>query len=535
MAVRLPMPLALPRGLRAAWRVRRIASRVRAHYGPAVAALDASMPAPHGRLRVLADTTFQQALPWVRASVALTTALRLRGHEVTGLQCDGLLPRCELMLGRHPQPSCAACAHALGAVDDATRLPALCVSTLLRPGERDEAEALVAATPEARLTDLAVDGIPVGRLAARELRRDTRGFVFAPEQDPGYRPWLVSAILLSTLMDRALARVTPDLVFATNGRTLPSALLLARARQRGIRVVTWDTEPTHPDALVFSHDGEAALVPLERDWARLAGTPLTPGEQAKLQTFAGAWATLHHPRRGALPDGLRPGAPCVVAFANSAWDTAALDRDAGFGSLFDWLETLVRLARQHPEVDVVIRAHPAERAGTPDLWSRTPVAATLRERCAPVPPHVHLVDAAEPIDTYALVARATAVLVYSSRIGLEAALAGRRPWIAGETTYRGKGFSRDLAGPADLEAAFALREADLLTPGERTRAERFAYLWWFRGVVRMPWLRDERHGAPVPDVRRLAPGGDPVVDRLVEAIATGGSFADLGPPTSSSR
>jgi hypothetical protein len=238
----------------------------------------------------------------------------------------------------------------------------------------------------------------------------------------------------------------------------------------------------------FKHHGTAATVPLEDVWPQAQQQPLTATERDALQVFRGHWATRHHPVRGELPSGLRDGARSVVVFSNSAWDMAAVDRNVGFGSMFDWLDAVVDAARRHPDVDVVVRAHPAERAGTPDLWSRTPVPETLRARSGPIPANVHLVEATAAVDTYALLARATVVMVYSSRIGLEAALAGMRPWVAGETTYRGKGFSRDLEGPADLDAAFRLETPDRLTEEEQSVAERFAYLWWFRTLVRMPWL-----------------------------------------------
>ena len=63
-----------------------------------------------------------------------------------------------------------------------------------------------------------------------------------------------------------------------------------------------------------------------------------------------------------MPVGLRDGHPLLAVFANSAWDTAVLDRDVAFENMFAWLEAIVAEARRHPAVDVVIRAHPAERS-----------------------------------------------------------------------------------------------------------------------------------------------------------------------------
>lgn len=513
------------RGIRTARRVEAWAEEARA-----AALHDGTRPPgapPQRALRILTDTTFQQALPWLGISTALARALTLRGHDVTGLRCDGRLAQCEHTLGRQAQPSCARCSGSMRAAEDAVGVHAIGSGTLLTRADHGHAERLIADAAAAPLAGLVVDGIPLGRLAARELQRFARGAVPEPDADPAFRSWVVTAQLLSTLMDRALETVQPDLVFATSGRILPAALLVARARQRRIRVVTWDTEPTHPDALVFSHDGEAAVVPLDDSWEDARRQPLSDAQREDLRAFAAQWASTHHPVRGQVPAGLRGDAPLVVAFSNSAWDMAAVDRDVAFASMFDWLDAVVDAARRHPGVDVVIRAHPAERKGTPDLWSRTPVPATLRARHTTLPPNLHLVAATDPVDTYALLARATVAMVYSSRIGLEAALGGLRPWIAGATTFRGKGFSRDLAGAGDVDAAFGVAARDALTPAEQTLAERFAYLWWFRGLVRIPWLCDGPRVMPVPEPARLAPGGDPVVDRLCEAIVTGTPFTDL--------
>lgn len=516
------------RGLRTAWRLRRWAADAPASLR--TGATPPTHPATSGGLRILSDTLFQQSLPWVGISAALASALRLRGHHVTSVVCDGLLPRCEHTLGRHPQPPCTRCAHGMHRVGAATALPMLQAHTLLTPADRTAAERAVEAVPSGALTSFAVDGVPLGHLAWRELQRSARSDVAHPEADPDFRAWLVTAHLLNTLMDRALDAVRPDLVFATNGRVLPAALLLARARQRGVRTVTWDTEPTHPDGLIFAHGGTAVTVPLDDVWPQVREDALSESAREALRSFAARWADSHHPSRGVLPRGLRHDAPLVVACSNSAWDMAAVDRNVGFSGMFDWLEAVVAAARRHPEVDVVIRAHPAERTGTPDLWSHTPVPETLHERSGPLPRNVHLVAATEAIDTYALLRRATVVMVYSSRIGLEAAMHGMRPWVAGATTYRGKGFSRDVTGAADLDGAFRLGVPDRLTADEQALAERFAYLWWFRAVVRMPWLVEGHRVLPAPGRDRLAPGGDPVMDRLCDAVATGAPFLDLGTP-----
>ena len=68
---------------------------------------------------------------------------------------------------------------------------------------------------------------------------------------------------------------------------------------------------------------------------------------------------------------------------------------------------------------------------------------------------------------------------------------------------------------------------DALTASEIELAERFAYLWFFRYITRVPLLRPSTQPFALETFRELAPGGHPVIDRLCEALVTGRPFVDL--------
>src|SRR5207248_3033289 len=141
----------------------------------------------------------------------------------------------------------------------------------------------------------------------------------------------------------------------------------------------------------------------------------------------------------------------------------------------------------HPAIDLVVRAHPAEVNVPADLRSRTPVAAEIRSRYSQLPGNVVLVEGDSAVSSYALASMARVATVYSSRIGLEIAIGGKRPWIAGDVTYRGKGFTRDLGSKSELTSLLdALPDDEMLSLEEQALAERFAYLWLFRYVTRLP-------------------------------------------------
>jgi len=495
-----------------------------------------------GRLRIVV-CTMQQSPPIVEVSYSLASALRLRGHDVGGLLCDGLLPACEMNLGHLERAPCGVCSQWAARYERAFGCSFDRLSTWISAEDRAEAERRVEATPSDRLTTLEIDGVEVGRFARRELQRYHRGFAFDPAVDPMYRRWLVAGLLLLKASARFFERTRPDVLLVSSGRTLLASCLSAPARARGVRVVSWDLENSQPDGLVFSHDEPAVLLPLDAAWERARSEPLTADARAALDAFEARWSRgeatpfPYNPRPLEDPEairrqiGLRPGAPLIAAFANAAWDMAAVDRDVGFASMFDWLFALVEYALAHPEVDLVVRAHPAEVNVPPDLRSRTPVVDELRRRYPSLPARIVLLPGDCAVSSYALAELAQAPIMYATRLGLEMALRGRRAWLAGATTYRGRGFTRDLAGPDEMAALLERRTFDeRLTAEEVALAERFAYLWFFRYVVRLPLLRPASRVFHLGSFRELAPGGDPAIDRICRAMASGSPFLDLGGP-----
>ena len=492
-----------------------------------------------GRLRIL-TSVLQQSPPWLDMAYALATALRLRGHDVRGVLCDGVLPLCEMTLGSQEPPPCDVCVGWLSRYEEAFGFAFGRLSSLLNADDRAWADAAAGTSnPHAGKAASAfiVDGVDLRRLARRELQRYRRGFAFEPEADAAYTQWLTSALLVMRAAGRLIERERPDVLLLSSGRTLVAACLVAAARARGVRVVTWDTEPSFADGLVFSHGEPAVQVPLDEAWATTKDVELTEAERAEVRQYLGRWSrsdgTPFPYNPSPLDDeagirttlGLRPGARLITAFSNSAWDMAVVDRDVAFAHMFDWLFTLVDYARQHPEADVVVRAHPAEVKVPEDLRSRTPVCDELRARCAPLPPNLALVDGGSALSSYVLAGMADVAMVYSSRFGLELAMAGRQPWLAGDVTYRGKGFTRDLASKADMLAALNAGERSrALDADERARAERFAHLWFFRGILRVPRLRPADGRFALDSFSQLGPGGDVVVDHICDAVARGTSF-----------
>jgi hypothetical protein len=121
----------------------------------------------------------------------------------------------------------------------------------------------------------------------------------------------------------------------------------------------------------------------------------------------------------------------VLLALNSSWDSAALGLHTVFRDNTEWIIETIRLLLDHTRCQIVVRQHPAERleiARTSDDYR------ALLQRHFPGNPRVHLITAHDKVNSYELLKRIKAIVVYTSTIGIEAA-ATRVPVITPSNSY----------------------------------------------------------------------------------------------------
>ena len=211
----------------------------------------------------------------------------------------------------------------------------------------------------------------------------------------------------------------------------------------------------------------------------------------------------------------------VTLFTNVTWDSATLHHDVGFSSMLDWIEHAIRLAAEHRELLLLIRIHPGEgRWGT-----REEVRGTITAALDAVPPNVRFISADEPVSSFALLELSDAVLTYTTTMGLEAAARGKAVAVAGDTHYRGRGFTVDLDGPEDM-ARFMAADPAPVPAGQAELALRYAHAFFFRAMIPFPVVQADagRVNAVPRSEQEIVPGADPYLDWICGRILDGESF-----------
>lgn len=477
--------------------------------------------------------------PHTAWEAVIAHALRLRGAAVHVFNCGGRMPICEVNF-RHADArvACAECRLYPESLVGGFGLDRTWLAAYLTDADRREIDAAIDRLPPAAYDAWVFDDRPIGSL----VRNSVLWFVRKSRVDletsdaKVYRDFLVAGAQIARAAPRLLAAVRPDVIVELNGLFFAEQILNTFVPAT-CRVATYEAG-WRMNSLGFDWLSDRGFADVDAAWHEWKDHALSAAESATLD----AWIAR---RRGGdmqrdfyvrfdaaaaaqvlTAIGLRPGVPTAVLFTNLVWDTAVFGRDIGFSSITEWLQASIEWFRAHPDRQLVIRIHPAEDL-RPSQESKEKLSDIVR--AIALPPNVAFVPSAATVSSYALMEAASAVMVYTSTAGLEAALYGKPVLVGARVYYADRGFTREVRDAASFGAAIgdALAQATL-TAGERELARRFAYLLLFRFLHDVPVVKQRPRTLPLLDpaeVAELLPGARADVDALMDALLHGGPLA----------
>jgi hypothetical protein len=505
-------------------------------------ALTAKAP-PLGAERVL----FMSWRGWsthMMIETVLGHAVRRRGGDAIFAYCGGRLPICEVMpVEAAPPMPCHSCReYVSGALraagfDSVSLHDVLDVDLAVRVARRRVGRLATVRECEAYEDQ----GLPLGRLVrisvAWFLSRGT--LPDTPEVIDTYNSFLISGTVVARGLRAMLDRTTPDRVFMLNGTFFAEQIMMAVAGERGIPFGTYEKGFIH-DSIVMTTGATASHLKVPAGtWESVRDTPLTDDESEAIDAYLG------QRRQGiGVPNNfwteriddvdrihrdlhLDPRRRLVVMFCNIMWDSAVLEREIAFAGMGEWVIQGINWARRHPEIDLVIRIHPAE-IKLRNHPTRERMADHISHHFSNIPSNVRVVQADDPTSSYVFMDRATMGFVYSSTVGLELAARGVPVLVAADTHYRGRGFTIDANTQDEYWS-----EADRILsappdPAELNRirelARRYAVLLFFRFHNVLAAVTEDGRSSPrirVHQASDLDPGLDPAMDRVVAGILDG--------------
>ena len=236
-------------------------------------------------------------------------------------------------------------------------------------------------------------------------------------------------------MTAYLGEVTLDRLVVFNAGLIEYGAAFYAARAAGVTVIEWEQSAHSRGSYVLSINRPHGAFDLRHIWESDEPHVLTDARRQRVRDWMVSKDPqsclepvprgLHVPgdaARALLHDlGLDPDRPTAALFPNLTWDTAALDRDRAFASVADWaLQTAVYFA-DHPELQLVVRSHPAETMRSEEF-----VGEVLRRRWPVLPANIRIVESENPLSSYRLLDAIQVGLDYTGTLGIEMAMFGIR-------------------------------------------------------------------------------------------------------------
>lgn len=372
-----------------------------------------------------------------------------------------------------------------------------------QPGDAAAASAFVrdalADTPSVQgLKTVVFNGANVGIQALSSVSRafqQGRIDIADPTVRPVLERVLQQAVESVLVAERLLDATRPELVLFIERGYAGFGSISDVALGRGLNVVqyghagihwhnalnlkryTADTRRVHPHSLAADAWETLRELPwtpeLDRELDVEFDLRYGPGEkppEAGLQT-----RPQRSPEEVRAQLGLQPGRKVAVVFSHILWDANMFYGDDLFEDQEEWLVETVKAACANPELDWIVKLHPANsykaEAGR-ELNDRV----AIREAVGELPPHVRLLDPEADVNTMSLFRVTDVGITIRGTIGMELPCFGTPVLTAGTGRYSGMGFTVDSSSREEYFARLArLHEIEPLRPEEVLLAKRHAY------------------------------------------------------------
>jgi len=291
----------------------------------------------------------------------------------------------------------------------------------------------------------------------------------------------------------------PDVVIVPNGTIQELGVVYRIARHLGIRVVTYEFGDQR-QRIWLAQNAEVMRQETDKLWETRGGQALSPDQLERMhqlfiarqrgalwENFARSWQGT--PTQGGSEARKALGLderPVVLLATNVLGDSLTLGRQVFSKSMAEWISRTVQYFSERSDVQLVIRIHPGEQ-----LTHGQSMVDVVRQVLPRLPKHIHLIGPKEKVNTYDLVEVADLGLVYTTTVGMEMAMYGVPVIVAGQTHYRGRGFTNDpdswvsynklLKTILDKPSNFRLSRAQV------ERAWEYAYRFFFEYPRPFPW------------------------------------------------
>jgi hypothetical protein len=502
--------------------------------------------------RVLMGTAVGGSTAMSLVESMLAVALTLRGARVETLLCDRAISAC-LHVEKQSMPdtgpfirgefnegvTCANCLDLGSYIYEPLGLASHNIGNFLNGADRAEARRLSLETPLGQIRNFRIGGKNVGEHAfAGALRYFASGNLNAePDGDIVARRYFEGALLTSYAVSRLLDGHAFSAACFNHGIYSPHGVIGEECRSNNVRVVNWSAA-YRSGCFIFSHNDTYHHTMLDEPTSAWENMPWTDAMERDILDYLKSrwtgsrdWIWFND-----RPDediekafaelGIDRSMPVIGMLTNVMWDAQLHYRANAFPDMLSWAVETIKHFAGRPDLQLLIRVHPAELKG---LISRQPLVPEIAKAFPKLPDNVFIIGPESPVSTYGAMSACDSAIIYGTKTGVELTSMGIPVIVGGEAWIKNKGITLDASSRAEYFAHLArLPLGKRLDPGTVARARKYAYHFFFRRMVPLGFMAPSKGWPPfrvnISSLEELMPGADPGLDVICDGILSGAPF-----------
>jgi hypothetical protein len=460
-------------------------------------------------------------------------ALTMRGARVSFLLCDGSLPACQecdiqwiseskVANNRFSNSLCNSCYPPARDMLKPLGLPILNFSNFANKLHSKEN----------------FNAIDKEQARAATLRYYARGDIPNEDSNKVYLNYLKASSLTREVISNLTKAYKIDVAVLHHGLYVPQGSIMKELNNAGIRSACW--VPSYRNkTVIFSHN-DAPNTSLQEEtidsWINNKWDEEKENKILKYlverRTKGNDWINFQ-PKNSVNQSailsslGVDSQKPMIGLLTNVIWDAQVNFKKNIFPSMLDWLFFTIEYFIDHPDLQLIIRIHPAEKKGT--VPSRQPAKVEIFNRYKNLPNNIFIVDSDSDVQTYELMLSCDSVLTYGTKTALELACFGMKVSISGESWCKNKGFTVDHDSPEEYKNFLnSLPVKEKLQKNKVTLARMYAYHLFFGRMIEIRALKALKNFGPFGIKKNclelVEPGSDHNLDMICEGILEGTDF-----------
>ena len=319
------------------------------------------------------------------------------------------------------------------------------------------------------------------------------------EEEPLYKMRLTTNENFARMVYAWLLENRPDYIIIPNGTIQEMGVLYRIAKWMQIPVTTYEFGEQRK-RIWIAQNREVMRQETDDLWEARKAIPLDDTEFEKMRNMLSArqradlWGNFTRRWQGTEKVGSEKireelnldNRPIVFLATNVLGDSLTLGRQKFSKNMAEWIERTVQYFAERKDAQLVIRVHPGET-----LTHGQSMVDVVKHLMPILPSHIHMIKPTDKINSYDLVDIATVGLVYTTTMGLEMPMSGVPVIVAGETHYRGRGFTMD---PDSWVSYYKMignildnPESAVLSETQVKLAWQYAYSFFFEYARPFPW------------------------------------------------